>query len=186
MDRRFIAVLGAPRVGKASFATQFCLNCWFDGDRSEYEYAYRKQMIVDNRMCFVEVFVAGPQEDALSGAWMQQAQGFLLMYAISSRKSFERLDELRRIVVHAKGAVPPMIVVANKIDKDKYVEEREVTKAEGVALAARFGCPVMETSAKTGQNVERVFANLVRALRNTDSGRGAVQRENRTTKCVVL
>jgi GTPase KRas protein len=56
------------------------------------------------------------------------------------------------------------MLVGNKCDK---TNEREVTEEEGAALARQFGCEFIETSAKTALNVERLFMNLVRALRQT-------------------
>jgi GTPase KRas protein len=58
---------------------------------------------------------------------------------------------------------PIFMLVGNKCDR---TYEREVSKEEGLALARSFGCEFMETSAKTAQNVERIFTSLVRALRN--------------------
>ena len=58
------------------------------------------------------------------------------------------------------------MLVGNKCDK---TYEREVSKEEGAALARQFGCEFIETSAKTAQNVERLFMNLVRSLRQTKS-----------------
>ena len=55
-----------------------------------------------------------------------------------------------------------MMLVGNKCDK---VQQREVSREEGAALAQHFGCNFLETSAKTGQNVEDMFTDLVRALR---------------------
>ena len=65
-----------------------------------------------------------------------------------------------------KRGDPIFMLVGNKCDK---VQEREVSREEGAALARQFGCEFIETSAKTAQNVERVFTNLVRALRQTKS-----------------
>jgi GTPase KRas protein len=56
------------------------------------------------------------------------------------------------------------MLVGNKCDK---TYEREVSREEGAALARQFGCEFLETSAKTAQNVERLFMNLVRSLRQT-------------------
>ncbi|KAG6866815.1 hypothetical protein C0991_008751 [Blastosporella zonata] len=63
-----------------------------------------------------------------------------------------------------KRGDPIFMLVGNKCDK---AYEREVSKDEGAALARQFGCEFIETSAKTAQNVERLFTNLVRALRQT-------------------
>jgi GTPase KRas protein len=59
---------------------------------------------------------------------------------------------------------PIFMLVGNKCDK---TYEREVSREEGAALARQFGCEFIETSAKTAHNVERLFMNLVRALRQT-------------------
>lgn len=63
-----------------------------------------------------------------------------------------------------KRGDPIFILVGNKCDK---TYEREVSKEEGAALARQFGCEFIETSARTAQNVERLFMNLVRSLRQT-------------------
>lgn len=80
------------------------------------------------------------------------------------------------------------MLVGNKCDK---TYEREVSKEEGAALARQFGCEFIETSAKTAQNVERLFMNLVRALRqtrNVDVGpmNGAPQKKEKKTKCIIV
>lgn len=67
-------------------------------------------------------------------------------------------------MLRVKRQKPIFMLVGNKCDK---TYEREVSREEGQALARSFGCAFMETSAKTAQNVERLFTDLVRALRNT-------------------
>ncbi|KIX07223.1 uncharacterized protein Z518_01876 [Rhinocladiella mackenziei CBS 650.93] len=48
----------------------------------------------------------------------------------------------------------PVVLVAHKSDKD---EEREVSTAEGFALAKELGCMFVESSAKHCVNVENAF-----------------------------
>ena len=90
-------------------------------------------------------------------------------------------------MLRVKGQRPAFVLVGNQSDK---VLEREVLKAEGVALAKSFGCPFMETSAKTAHNVELVFANLTRILRNTSrtvipKPEQPLQEDRRKWKCIV-
>ena len=40
--------------------------------------------------------------------------------------------------------------------------EREVHTSDGAALANEWGCPFFETSAKSKQNVDELFAEIVR------------------------
>ncbi|KIL71027.1 hypothetical protein M378DRAFT_66237 [Amanita muscaria Koide BX008] len=166
MDNWRVAVLGDGGVGKTALAVQFTLNC-FTYDPT-IEDAYRKQLVVDNRMCFVEVIDTAGQEEyaTLRDQWVREGQGFILVYSIASRATFNRLEGFRQSMRRVKRGDPIFMLVGNKCDK---VQEREVSKEEGAALARQFGCEFLETSAKTSQNVERVFTNLVRALRQTKS-----------------
>ena len=84
------------------------------------------------------------------------------------------------------------MLVGNKCDK---TYEREVSREEGAALARQFGCEFLETSAKTAQNVERLFMNLVRSLRQTrniepgtplQSAKKDKEKEKKSHKCVIM
>jgi len=164
MDQWRIAVVGEGGVGKTSLSVQFTLNSFIEIYDPTIEDIYRKQMIVDNRMCFVEVInIIGQEEYAtLRDQWVREVQGFLLVYSITSRASFDLLENFRQSMLPAKREEPVFTLVGNKCD---MVNEREVSREEGAALARKFGCEFFETSAKTAQNVERVFTNLVRTLR---------------------
>lgn len=93
-----------------------------------------------------------------------EGQGFILVYSIASRSTFDRLEVFRQSMLRVKRSKPIFILVGNKADK---TYEREVSKDEGVALAKLFGCTFLETSAKTAHNVEHLFTSLVRNLRTT-------------------
>jgi small GTP-binding protein len=54
--------------------------------------------------------------------------------------------------------VIPMIIVGNKIDL-----ERKVERSEAEDLAKRMNCEYLETSAKTGENVEIAFEVIAKA-----------------------
>lgn len=166
MDSWRVAVLGDGGVGKTALAVQFTLNCFVETYDPTIEDAYRKQLVVDKRMCFVEVIDTAGQEEyaTLRDQWVREGQGFILVYSIASRATFDRLDVFRQAMLKVKRQKPVFMLVGNKCDK-QY--EREVSREEGAALARNFGCDFLETSAKTAINVERLFVDLVRLLRQT-------------------
>lgn len=110
---------------------------------------------------------------------------------MDSRLSFERLETRRQSILRVKPSSTFMLV-ANKSDKPP--EEREVLKEEGTALAKLFGCYYMETSAKTGRNVEHLFISMIRILRGTQptdaacSSRIAIegQKPSKSKKCFIF
>ena len=59
------------------------------------------------------------------------------------------------------------MLVGNKADRST---EREVSAQEGRALANELGCLFTETSAKTCQNVELAFYEVVRQIRRQREG----------------
>jgi len=166
MDSWRVAVLGDGGVGKTALAVQFTLNCFIESYDPTIEDAYRKQLLVDERMCFVEVIdTAGQDEYAtLRDQWVREGQGFILVYSIASRSTFDRLEIFRQSMMRVKRSRPIFMLVGNKSDK---FTEREVSKEEGFQMAQSYGCEFMETSAKTSQNVENLFTHLIRSLRTT-------------------
>ena len=120
---------------------------------------------------------AGQEEySAMRDQYMRTGQGFLMVYAITSRSSFEELVGFKDQILRVKEADHvPMVVVGNKSDLES---ERQVSSQEGQDLARNFGSPFFETSAKTRVNVEESFYHLVREIRKsigTVKGPGATK-----------
>lgn len=105
------------------------------------------------------------------------------MYSITSRSTFDLLEQHRLSIQRVRSVDPIFVLAGNKCD-NSY--EREVTKEEGAALAHQFGCQFVETSAKTGQNVELMFSHLVRALRQKMDPPAARTKKPKKLKCIVL
>ena len=117
-----------------------------------------------------------------------EGQGFILVYSVSSRSTFERLEKFRQSMRRVKRGDPIFILVGNKSDR---TSEREVSREEGTSLAHQFGCEFLETSAKTAQNVERLFMTLVRSLRQTRNIEAGTllpsqPRRKKCHKCVIM
>ena len=111
---------------------------------------------------------------------MRTGEGFLLVYSITSRSSFEEISTFHQQILRVKDQDWfPIVVVANKCDLEY---ERQVgmngalclvptqchlahAHAEGRDLAKHFGCVFIETSAKQRINVDQAFTSLVREIR---------------------
>lgn len=85
------------------------------------------------------------------------ASGVLVVFDLTRRGTFDPgvskwIDEIREFA----GDVP-LIILGNKKDLE---ESREVAVQEALDLAKHFGAEYLETSAKTGQNVDQAFYSL--------------------------
>jgi GTPase KRas protein len=136
---------------------------------SLFQIGYRKQVNIDEETCLLDILDTAGQEEysAMRDQYMRTGQGFLLVYAINSRSSFDESHDFRAQILRVKDAEKvPMVLVGNKCDLDA---ERQVTTQEGEERAKQWTCPFFETSAKTRVNVEESFFQLVREIRNQSS-----------------
>ncbi len=95
--------------------------------------------------------------------YYRNAQGIMLVYDITNRKSFEAIDNwMVQIHAHAGESVDK-ILIGNKSDQS---DERKISKQEGENLAKKYNIPFLETSAKLGQNVEEAFFTIAKNVKN--------------------
>jgi GTPase KRas protein len=141
------------------------------------EDSYRKQVVIDGQTCLLEILDTAGQEEftALRDQWIRECEGFIIIYSIVSRLSFHQVDTFKKQVLRVKDADRlPMMLVGNKCD---LVNDREVSTAEGASLAESMGCQFKEASAKTRENVEEAFYDLVREIRKTSPPKGQDSRK---------
>ncbi|KAL9096953.1 MAG: hypothetical protein Q9165_000917 [Trypethelium subeluteriae] len=127
--------------------------------------SYRKQCVIDDEVALLDVLDTAGQEEysAMREQYMRTGEGFLLVYSITSRQSFEEIQTFQQQILRVKDKdYFPIIVVGNKCDLES---ERQVSTQEGQQLARNFGCKFIETSAKSRINVDNAFYDIVREIR---------------------
>ena len=89
--------------------------------------------------------------------------GYLLVYAATSRVSFEKVKAIDDVLGEMHGGCPALarVLVATHIDR---AAQRQVAFAEGQAFADERGIPFVECSAARNVNVGEVFATLLREI----------------------
>merc|ERR1712050_352250 len=97
---------------------------------------------------------------SITRAYYRGATGALLVYDISRRGSFDHLAQW--LMDARQNAQPNMVIIliGNKSDLDR----REVSYEEGAWFARQNGLFFLETSAKTGQNVDAAFLDTARSI----------------------
>ncbi|KAJ6532059.1 ras protein [Mycena capillaripes] len=187
MEEWKIAVLGERGVGKTAFAFQFSNGNRFGEETLEPD--HRRQLAIDNRMCLVEVLDLTAERESYEpfrNLFIREGQGFILLYSITSRLTFDRVEALHQMMERVKGTHQVCVLVGNKCDKES---EHEVPKEDGAALARRLGCEFTETSAETAQNVNPVVISVVRALRQAKdvaAPKPEKPKRKKGKKCIIL
>ena len=122
---------------------------------------------MDGEPCLLEILDTAGQEEfvALRDQWIRDGHGFLLIYSVTSKSTFDQIEKFKEHITRAKESEStPMIIVGNKCDR---TSEMEVSREQGQALAKKLATGFLETSAKTGVNIEKAFYEIVRRIRKT-------------------
>lgn len=182
-----LVVVGGGGVGKSALTLQLIQNHFISEYDPTIEDSYRKQVTIDEETCLLDILDTAGQEEysAMRDQYMRSGKGFLCVYSITNRGSFEEIAAFREQILRVKDIDKvPMVLVGNKCDLD---EERDVTQDEGKQMAASFGCPWMEASAKARIRCEDCFYELVREVRKTAPVGGPVKKAApKKSKCAVL
>eukprot|EP00615_Pteridomonas_danica_P007401 CAMPEP_0114342708 /NCGR_PEP_ID=MMETSP0101-20121206/10012_1 /TAXON_ID=38822 ORGANISM="Pteridomonas danica, Strain PT" /NCGR_SAMPLE_ID=MMETSP0101 /ASSEMBLY_ACC=CAM_ASM_000211 /LENGTH=206 /DNA_ID=CAMNT_0001476971 /DNA_START=99 /DNA_END=719 /DNA_ORIENTATION=+ len=94
----------------------------------------------------------------ITTAYYRGAMGILLVYDVTNRNTFNNVKNwMRQIEMHAAENVNK-VLIGNKCDVGP--SEREVSTAEGEALAAEYNVNYFETSAKQNLGVTEAFESI--------------------------
>ena len=112
--------------------------------------------------------LAGQQEfKEVRASFYGGCQGVLLVFDLTRKETMDKLkDWILEAAKNAGGTIKGFALIGNKCD----LPERIISEQEGLEFAKylaerlKFPMPYIETSAKTGQNIEYLYANLCRSL----------------------
>lgn len=161
-----LVVVGGGGVGKSALTIQLIHLHFVDEYDPTIEDSYRKQVVIDEKVTILDILDTAGQEEysAMREQYMRTGEGFLLVYSVTSRTSFEELMTYYQQIQRVKDAdYIPVVVVGNKSDLE---DERQVSYEDGLYLAKQMNAPFLETSAKQAIHVEDAFYTLVRLVRD--------------------
>jgi len=180
-----LVVVGGGGVGKSALTIQFIQSHFVDEYDPTIEDSYRKQCLIDDEVALLDILDTAGQEEysAMREQYMRNGEGFLLVYSIIDRNSFEEIQTFHSQILRVKDKDDfPMMLVGNKCDLES---ERTVTSEEGAALAAQLNVTHLETSAKQRVNVDMAFHDLVRSVRKYNKDTNP-QPKKKKGACVLL
>jgi len=165
MSEYKIVVFGAGAVGKSALTIQFVQGQFITDYDPTIEDSYKRPLNVDGENCQLDITDTAGQDDfaAMRTSYMRQGKGFILVYAIDDRASFEEVEVFHRELIRTKSAQSvPCVICGNKCDLE---DRRVVSKAEGEELANKLRCKFFETSALANVHIEDAFTTLIRDIK---------------------
>ncbi|XP_038069935.1 ras-related protein RHN1-like [Patiria miniata] len=164
-----ICLVGDMNVGKSSIVHRFVRNSFSEEKTSTLAAAFfEKELSVNGetvKMCIWDT--AGSEKyRSLTPLYFRGADGIVLVYDITDEKSFLNLrTEWIPSIRMRTDTNMALVVVGNKLDLEKT--GRVVPSDEARGYADLLNAIFFETSAKTGENVERIFTQLALKIRET-------------------
>lgn len=181
-----IAIMGDVS-GKTSMVHRFITGNWFDRVKlTQYEDWFATVMETDNQTYTLDILdtngrlqsVGLPTKDvaeswaisAISGtstmrqSWMYQCEGLIFVFDITCKRTFYSLNDFLSLYLDTFDGIPkpPSLIVGNRSDRNCV--SREVSFDDGKKIAEHYGSKYIETSAKTGKNIEHIFENIVKDI----------------------
>ncbi|XP_076844799.1 ras-related protein Rab-37 isoform X3 [Brachyhypopomus gauderio] len=162
-----VMLLGDSAVGKTCILVRFKDGAFLGGNFiATVGIDFRNKVVtVDDMKVKLQIWDTAGQERfrSVTHAYYRDAQALLLLYDITRKSSFDNIRAwLTEIHEYAQKDVVIMLL-GNKSD---MAAERVIKQEEGQKLAKEYGVPFMETSAKTGVNVELAFHAIARELKH--------------------
>ena len=157
-----VLVIGEAGVGKSSLMLRFTEEKFSTDILPTVGLDFRVK-VMDHKGYSVKLSIwdtAGQERfKNITSAYFRGAHGVVLVYDITSRRSFENLENwVAEEAKYSREKETMKLVVGNKSDQ---AGEREVTSEEGRMWAERRGFIFIETSAWNNSGVDTAFYELV-------------------------
>ena len=121
-----VIMVGSGGVGKSALTLQFMYDEFVEDYEPTKADSYRKNITLGGTECQIDILDTAGQEDyaAIRDNYFRSGEGFLCVFSITDRETFEASQEFRDQILRVKGrenadnSKLPFILVGNKSDLD--------------------------------------------------------------------
>ncbi|KAJ3332757.1 Ras GTPase [Blyttiomyces sp. JEL0837] len=178
-----LIVVGSGGVGKSCITVRFLKDEFMSEYDPTIEELYRKNITVDGMGCIVHITDTAGQHEytSLRDQHLASGKGFLLVFALNEKGTFEEMKQLRERIIKVKDTKKvPIVICANKCDYPQ--DQWEVDDETINSYTAPLKIPYFQTSAKENIGVTEAFHELVRESRKMAAKAGAVAKKGDAVK----
>ena len=162
-----ILILGDYSVGKTSFLTRYVSNSFLSKTLSTLgvEYVLKNAKMKDGSIVKLQIWDTVGQERfrTITKSFFKGAHAIVLIFSVIDSDSF---NNVRKWITQIRDSADKdviLILAGNKND----CEDRKVDKSEAEELANEFDIKYFDCSAKTGENINKAFEELIEAMVKT-------------------
>ena len=159
-----IILVGDTSVGKTNIINKYIKNEFREDFYATIgvEFSHKK-FVVENRKIKAQIWDTAGQEryKAITRAYYKGAKGAFIVYDITRKETFDDVDKWRNELISSCNQEITVMLIGNKCDLE---DQREISKEQGEEKAKSFGFSFLETSALSGENLEKGFQMLIEEI----------------------
>ena len=160
-----VLLLGDTTVGKTCFLMKYTDKTFQDIHMATIglDYRLKSMKLKSGKNIKLQIWDTAGQDRfrAITKNYYKGSHGIILIYDVTNVQTFENVKQWVSQIREEASANVIIYIAGNKIDME---EERKVNKEEGEKLAEELGFPFVETSAKSGININETFEDLIERI----------------------
>ena len=159
-----VILIGDSGVGKTNIMSKYLKNTFMENSKATVGVEFGSKLFNhQGHKIKAQIWDTAGQEKykAITGAYYKGSKGAFVVYDITRKDTFESVEKW---VNDLKVTGDPRITVLLIGNKSDLEDRREVSKEQGEEKAKSQGCAFMETSALSGNNIEKAFETMVKEI----------------------
>ena len=159
-----VILIGDSGVGKTNIMSKFLKNQFLEESKATIGVEFGSKLFNhEGHKIKAQIWDTAGQEKykAITGAYYKGSKGALVVYDITQKKTFENIEKWVNDLKATGDPKITIILIGNKNDLD---DKRQVSKDQGEEKARSFGCAFLETSAYSGDNIDKAFNLMVKEI----------------------
>ena len=159
-----LILIGDASVGKTNILTKYLRNEFDPNSKATVGVEFgTKNIQIDNKIIKVQIWDTAGQEryKAITSTYYKGAKGAIIVYDITRKITFDNIEKwIGDLKVNGDANII-IFLVGNKSDLN---DNRQVSKEDGLNKSEKFNIPFLETSALCGENISKVFEELIQKV----------------------
>ena len=156
-----VVLVGDSSVGKTNIMSKYLKNEFHEDSKATVGVEFgSKQFNIEGHQIKAQIWDPAGQEryKAITSAYYKGAKGAFVVYDITRKQSFDSVDRWINDLRAAADKNLSIIIIGNKCDLE---DQRQVNKEQGEDKAKNYEVAFMETSALSGENLDKAFDKMI-------------------------
>ena len=156
-----VVLVGDSGVGKTNIMSKYLKNEFREDSKATVGVEFgSKQFNIQGHQIKAQIWDTAGQEryKAITSAYYKGAKGAFVVYDITRKNTFDSVNRWVSDISAAADKKITLLLIGNKSDLE---DQRQVTKEQGEEKAKELGLAFMETSACSGDNLEKAFQLMI-------------------------